>query len=356
MKPTTTDHPPRPRADIAATHPAAELDRRFYAFALDRLATSAVLAVVVWWAWRTWLEDGQVAAGLAVIAAAVLATTLALAAAVGSLGVSPGKALLGLQVVRESDGRPLGFAAALVRTLVLGMLTVPTAGLGVVTLAWTAVMDPGGRRRGAHDRMTGAVVVDVRPAPPVVEVSAPQAQGVVNLTALRLTPAGRIDAATVPGSGGGEEAVEPAPTGGHSSAQNGVQPVAPPPARRRSQASATWRVAFDTGEAFVVDGLVLVGRRPEPRPEEAVTRLVPLASSDMSLSKTHAQFQVVPDGALVVMDRGSTNGSIVVRQGVSKPLAGGRPATLLDGDIVRFGDRTMIVTRIGDASEKETSP
>ena len=54
-------------------------------------------------------------------------------------------------------------------------------------------------------------------------------------------------------------------------------------------------------------------------------RLVTLPSDDMSLSKTHAQFQVVPDGALVVMDRGSTNGSILVREGVEQ-AAGGRQA------------------------------
>jgi pSer/pThr/pTyr-binding forkhead associated (FHA) protein len=53
------------------------------------------------------------------------------------------------------------------------------------------------------------------------------------------------------------------------------------------------------------------------------------------------------DGALVVMDRGSTNGSVLVRQGVSRPLSGGKPATLLDGDVVRFGDRTMRVSREG---------
>ena len=65
----------------------------------------------------------------------------------------------------------------------------------------------------------------------------------------------------------------------------------------------------------------------------------------MSLSKTHAQFQVAPDGELVVMDRGSTNGSILVRQGMSRELAAGKPATLLDGDVVRFGDRQMTVAR-----------
>ena len=92
-----------------------------------------------------------------------------------------------------------------------------------------------------------------------------------------------------------------------------------------------WQVTFDTGEQFEVRGLTLVGRRPEPRPGEPVKRLVTLPSDDMSLSKTHAQFQVVPDGALVVMDRGSTNGSILIRAGVTKRLVGGKPATMRDG-------------------------
>ena len=65
----------------------------------------------------------------------------------------------------------------------------------------------------------------------------------------------------------------------------------------------------------------------------------------MSLSKTHAQFQVVADGVLVAMDRGSTNGSVLLRQGVSRDLTAGRPTTLLDGDHVRFGDRIMTVAR-----------
>ena len=93
-------------------------------------------------------------------------------------------------------------------------------------------------------------------------------------------------------------------------------------------------------------GLTLVGRRPEARPGEPVKRLVTLPSEDMSLSKTHAQFQVVPDGALVVMDRGSTNGSLLIRGGVTRRLVGGRPATIRDGDRVRFGDREMSVVRL----------
>ena len=70
----------------------------------------------------------------------------------------------------------------------------------------------------------------------------------------------------------------------------------------------TWRAVFDSGESFVVEGLGLVGRRPEGRAGEPVRHVVPLASENMSISKTHAQFHLAGDGALVVMDRGSTTG------------------------------------------------
>lgn len=104
-------------------------------------------------------------------------------------------------------------------------------------------------------------------------------------------------------------------------------------------------MSFDSGESFVVEGLALVGRRPEPRDGEPVRHLVPLLSTDMSLSKTHAQVQVTPDDTLVVVDRGSTNGSILIREGVAKELTAGRASTLLDGDHVHFGDREMTVVR-----------
>ena len=112
-----------------------------------------------------------------------------------------------------------------------------------------------------------------------------------------------------------------------------------------AHAAPRWRLRFDTGESLVVEGLVLIGRRPEGRTGEDVAHLVPLVSEDMSLSKTHAQVQVAADGALVVTDRGSTNGSFLVRQGVPRGLPAGRGATLVDGDHVRLGDREMTVVR-----------
>jgi uncharacterized RDD family membrane protein YckC len=334
----------------AATYPPAELDRRFYAFALDRLVAWGILAGASYAAWHYLLEPGEVAAGVGVIVGTVLVVGLCFSLLLGLVGTSPGKAAAGLRVVEASTGAPIGVGRALLRTLVLGAATLPTFGLGVATLAWTAVMDRGKQRRGWHDHLSHAVVVDMRPVPVVEEVVEDRPRQIVNLTAMRLVPAAAAPAPTAP------------PRAASPSTPPSPRPATPPPAPARTEVpEATrvpklghplvaapprgprWRVTFDTGETFVVNGLALVGRRPEARPGETVSHLVPLRSSDMSLSKTHAQFQVTPAGALVVMDRGSTNGSVVVRQGVSKALTAGRPTTLLAGDKVRFGDRQMTV-------------
>jgi hypothetical protein len=169
------------------------------------------------------------------------------------------------------------------------------------------------------------VVLDVRPEPPNdVPEPAVRPQQLVNLTAMRLAPADSAPAAPA------------GPPGTH-------RVVARPAGDRGS--TTRWRVTFDTGESLLVEGIGLVGRRPEPRPDEPVRHLVPLCSRDMSLSKTHAELHLGGDGALVVVDRGSTNGSVLVRQGVPRELVAGRPATVLDGDRVRFGDREMTVSR-----------
>lgn len=136
----------------------------------------------------------------------------------------------------------------------------------------------------------------------------------------------------------GHAAAPPAPGGPHHDGPGQAGRHAAPP-------SYHWRVTFDTGESFLVEGLGLVGRQPTGRPGEQVRHLVPLTSADMSISKTHAQFHLAGDGALVVTDRGSTNGSVLIRKGVTRELSGGRPTTLVDGDRVVFGDREMLVSR-----------
>ncbi|MCB8955115.1 MAG: RDD family protein [Nocardioides sp.] len=348
--------------------PAADLDRRFYAFAVDRLVAWSVDVLAAFLAWRLLVDDGSVAAGIGVTVAVVLLVYAVLAVVLGLTGSSPGNAALGLRTVGATTGVPIGVGPALLRQLVLGLATVPTFGLGTATLAWTAAMDPGGRRHGWHDRLVGSEVVDVRPVPAEPEPVAEQPRGVVNLTALRLVPAPPPPSTPMP-SGPPAGASPPphpapaAPTAAPRTPQHRAEPatarVAAPapaadPARQRlgypllpepTAPAARWRVSFDSGESFVVEGLTLVGRRPEPRAGESPRHLLALRSDDMSLSKTHAQFQVVADGVLVAMDRGSTNGSVLLRQGVYRDLTAGRPTTLLDGDHVRFGDRIMTVAR-----------
>jgi uncharacterized RDD family membrane protein YckC len=386
--------------------PVASLERRFYAFALDRAIAWSLVGLSGLAAWWWFFREDAVLPGVLLVVGALLLVGLAFAIPLGLRGTSPGKSAFGIRAVNPETGTPIGVGRALLRTLILGVATLPLFGLGTAVLAWTAVEDRARERRGWHDYKARSIVVDVRP----VEVLAgadehERPRHVVNLTAMRLMPVRQTpptpapvlvvpSARTLPTPGdAGEPSWPAAPATAvvvPSDRREPVRPLTPvpPPAdlpppgatppvgptgvqpapaagpetvgRRRKHAAdlgpgagqpaatprrTTWRVVFDSGESFVVEGLGLVGRRPEGRAGEPVRHVVPLVSEDMSISKTHAQFHLAGDGALVVMDRGSTNGSILVRRGVSRDLSAGRPATLLDGDRVLFGDREMRVAR-----------
>ena len=346
-------------------YPIAQLERRFTAFAIDRLVGWGLLALVGVGT-ATFVSD-ELWTVVCTIAGATVVLWLAFAVALGVGGVSPGKAVTGLRVVHHGTGTPIGVGPALVRALVLGVSGLPTFGIGIATLAWTAVEDRGRQRRGWHDHLAHTVVVDVRPVPDDVEDEVDAGpRHIVNLTAMRLIPAPPVEAPATPERSELSMRRQPLPADVIAppprerpqppSPQQWKQPVAAaPPAWRPSVqrpqtgpgpgAAARWRVHFDNGESFVIAGMALVGRRPEARHGEQVAHLVPLTSPDMSVSKTHAQFGPASDGTIVVMDRGSTNGTQLVRQGVSRQLAPGKPAALVDGDKVVYGDREMILTR-----------
>jgi uncharacterized RDD family membrane protein YckC len=352
--------PPGPQhaAAPATTYPIAQLERRFTAFAVDRLLAWSLLAVVgvgtaMFVSDAVWTVVGAVA-GAAVLLWLVLAIVL------GVSGSSPGKAMSGLRVVHHGTGTPIGVGPALARSLVLGAAGLPTFGIGLATLAWTAVEDRGRQRRGWHDHLTHTVVVDVRPVVEVADREADEGpRHIVNLTAMRLVPAPPVEAVRTPErSERSEHSVRRQPLPAEVTAPPAAPPIrpaqpqapppqhVPPPQAPPQQAPAQrWRVHFDNGESFVLAGLALVGRRPEARSGEQVAHLIPLASADMSVSKTHAQFGPAVDGTIVVMDRGSTNGTVLVRQGVSRQLAPGKPAALVHGDKVVYGDREMTITR-----------
>ncbi len=327
------------------TYPIAQLERRFTAFAIDRLLAWSLLALVGWVSAMVVSDDVWIVVGA--VAGAVVVLWLALGIVLGVTGSSPGKAMSGLRVVHHGTGTPIGVGRALLRSLVLGVSGLPTFGIGLATLAWTAVEDRGRQRRGWHDHLAHTVVVDVRPVVEVVDDADEGPRHIVNLTAMRLVPAPPVDPVRTPERT--EQSVrrqQLPPEVTHPAAPpSPTVPPAPSYAAPPQAAPQRWRVHFDNGESFVIAGLALVGRRPEARSGEQVAHLVPLSSADMSVSKTHAQFGPAPDGTIVVMDRGSTNGTVLVRQGVSRQLAPGKPAALVHGDKIVYGDREMVITR-----------
>ena len=352
----TTTLPPGP---AAAVRPA-DLERRLHAYALDRVAgwglPLGVAAALVARGAATWLvvlAPLLLGAVLVVLGATLLSTR----------GATPGMALLGLRV--ETPGGALTLPDAVRRQAVLALAGLPTFGLGLATLAWTAAADVSGRRRGWHDELVGTVVVDARPVPEVV-VGPERPQPIVNLTAMRLVPPEPTPASVPPDVPVPPTPAAPFPATGEPAPTPTPAPTpelpAPAPGRRRAAAPAAtrapdpvpprraappetrWRATADTGETVLVRGLTLLGRGPQPREGESVADLVALPSTDMSVSKTHAQLQLSDDGSLVVMDRGSTNGSVLIRQGVPRHLSAGRPVTLLDGDVLRLGDRVLEIS------------
>ncbi len=331
----------------------ADPDRRFYAFAIDRLIAWGIDVAVAVVASRYLLSRGHVAVGVVVIVATVLLVGLVMALLVGGTGTTPGKSLMGLRLVHTGTGEPIGAGPAMLRTGVVGLAAVPF-GFGLAALAWTAVADTTRLRRGWHDHLVSSILLDTRPAPVVDEVEDAGPRHVVNLTALRLAPARRapepLEPTALPPRARPRHAAGPHPD--DRAERTTVRDPelarddAPEPTAPVVLPASAWGLAFDTGERVLVDTLVLVGRRPEPRQGEQGARLVALPSVDMSVSKTHAQVVVADDGALVVTDRGSTNGSTLVRQGMPRPLSAGRPTTLLEGDVVKLGDRSMTVHRV----------
>lgn len=339
----------------AAEEVPAALEPRLNAFAIDR-AIGWGLPLLL--GWLLVASDQSWTTVLASVLGLALVLLLGTAALLGARGTSPGLVATGLRLVAADTGRPPGFAAAVRRQAILALAGLPTFGLGLATLSWTVATDPEGRRRGWHDVVSGTVVVDVRPVA-VVEAPRERPQPIVNLTAMRLaagepvvppTPVVPRPAAVPPPVLQAPQAPAPArewrPGRRRADVPPGQVEAAPAAAPPAPVAAGTgWRLRFDTGEDVEVRGLVLIGRGPQARPGEAVAHLVPLRSGDMSVSKTHAQVQPAEDGSLVAMDRGSTNGSVVVRRGVPRHLSPGRPMTLLEGDVVRFGDRAMEVLR-----------
>ena len=103
---------------------------------------------------------------LAVVMASITTVlTLALAIVQWSLhavkGLTIGKALTGIKVVREADGSTLGGGVGLVRSLVLWTLSGMTAGLFFVLSVLWPLGDA--KKQALHDKIVGASVIAGEP-------------------------------------------------------------------------------------------------------------------------------------------------------------------------------------------------
>ena len=139
-----------------------------------------------------------------------------------------------------------------------------------------------------------------------------------------------------PAAAPGAAAPVPAATPAPASAAAAPVPVAAPAPPSPVVANATFVVAFSTGQRLVVDGPVVVGRRPEQAAAEAGSAAFAVTDPGRSTSRAHAAFAVV-DGQLVVTDRGSGNGTVVHRAGVEIECVEGRPVALRPGDELELG-------------------
>jgi uncharacterized RDD family membrane protein YckC len=181
----------RPHAEAAATPVEGvaygDVAARLLAYVLDALLVGVVIFAVAFvmtrllgptlriaeadGAARATVDDGRA------VLNAVVATLITGAYFVGSWSVmrgTPAQRLLGMRVVRASDGARLGPGQALVRWLLLGaplglasvvLFRAPASALllGLISLVWylvilaTTARDR--RKRGIHDRVAGSVVL-----------------------------------------------------------------------------------------------------------------------------------------------------------------------------------------------------
>ena len=341
-----------------------------FAFVLNGSVLVVVLCLVIALAWGTliWAQRAARAAG-------------------------PGMRLQSLQVVGLSDGRPLGWGRVLLRWLVFAGLTVTVVGL----VAMLIVLTRHPRRQGWHDLAANSVVIKERPlAPPrpkaaVARTARPKPGANASGAPASGAPAAkksspRPPAATVkpatkttaqpsraPGAPSepteAEETVVVAETDGGQGP--GVTPAAAAAGRTdqnkgddeagESEAGAAdpageteepvvlaeWMLRLDDGRNVAVEGLVLLGRNPQPRVGEEDATLIKVSDETRTVSKSHLAVGVDVTG-LYVMDRGSTNGTMVTApDGGQRPCPPGDLVDVSGGSVISFGDHWLEVHRPG---------
>jgi uncharacterized RDD family membrane protein YckC len=108
-----------------------------------------------------------------------------------------------------------------------------------------------------------------------------------------------------------------------------------------------WSILLDDGRRIALEGLVLLGRNPQPKAGEEDAQLIKIADETRTVSKSHLAVGIDAGGVYVV-DRGSTNGSTVsTTNGMSSRCRAGEMVRVGDGAIVSIGDHWIEINRGG---------
>jgi len=372
----------------------ASLGRRFLAVLVDQVVVLAlgggvvlVASVRAAAALRDEVEPAPAVPTVVLVGAAclALAVTLAQWLAHGRWGWTLGRRLLQIRTVDVHSRRPIGAGRVLVRGLVVAAGLLAFA-VGQLVVLLSPLFDATGRRRGWHDRAVDAEVLRVgvatgRAAPAPTRRAAvagaaagrrPPVPGPAAPSPVATTPTAAVPAATggvPPATPGGGLVLAPlhpqrsapdldtrampvvreAPTLAFGLAPE-LELTRPAPPRPdvvpepRVPSSQGLRVALDDGRVLTVERLALVGRNPSPGPGVQTVRVVDPARS---VSKTHLQLAVDPTGGAWVVDRGSTNGTVVtLPDGGQVVCRVDHRVRLRDGAVVVFGDRSLRVVAV----------
>jgi uncharacterized RDD family membrane protein YckC len=142
------------------------------------------------------------------------------------------------------------------------------------------------------------------------------------------------------GSASGGSPYEPMPDDTAGEDRTDETSVAP-----RSPYLEEWSILLDDGRRIALDGLILLGRNPQPQAGEEDAQLIKIADETRTVSKSHLAIGLDAGGVYVV-DRGSTNGSTVsTTHGMSTRCKANEMVRVGEGAIVSIGDHWLEITR-----------
>lgn len=303
-------------------------------------------------------------------------------AGAGSIGMRA----QGVRMVSVRDRAPVGFGRALLRNIVFGLACAIVIGY------FTPLFDGSGRFQGWHDKVAGALLLTARapgdgtraeasdePAEVVEGVLASAAPmpvaderaGLADLatptspsrpptsSVSNAAAAGPVAAAPEEGSaliafvpGVSQSTAAPAPVVVEPAAAIDQTVHAAPAVHERVESDASdiedtrisipgHRLVFtwDDGTRVAVSRRTVFGRNPAPEDGAAV---VSVRDETLSLSKTHFEAAAEASGGWV-LDRHSTNGMILVRDGQRIACPAGQRVAVRLGDAIEIGDRIVTI-------------